>query len=138
MAPFVVPNNRANPSLQPSRNASSLSSFAPYSNTNNTEEAHPTMAPFFVPNNRANPTLQSRSALLSSPYSNTNNAEKAHPPIGVNPLLQPSVPLVPSVNPHLQHISTSDPMSTSTSLIDSSITKDIGYDYVRRHGIIPH
>eukprot|EP01083_Nonionella_stella_P237425 832938_1 len=27
MAPFVVPNNRANPSLQPSRNASSLSSF---------------------------------------------------------------------------------------------------------------
>eukprot|EP01083_Nonionella_stella_P237423 832936_1 len=83
MAPFVVPNNRANPSLQPSRNASSLSSFAPYSNTNNTEEAHPTMAPFFVPNNRANPTLQSRSALLSSPYSNTNNAEKAHPPYSV-------------------------------------------------------
>eukprot|EP01084_Bolivina_argentea_P047679 87877_1 len=41
MAPFVVPNNRANPSLQPSRNASSLSSFPPYSNTNNADKVHP-------------------------------------------------------------------------------------------------
>eukprot|EP01084_Bolivina_argentea_P047678 87876_1 len=82
MAPFVVPNTRANPSLE-SRSAL-LSSFPSYSNTNNADKVHPpTMAPFVVPSNRANPTLQSRSALLSSPYSNTNNAEKAHPPYSV-------------------------------------------------------
>eukprot|EP01083_Nonionella_stella_P303024 1047221_1 len=77
-----------------------------------TKPIYRTMAPFVVPSNRANPTLQSRSALLSSPYSNTNNAEKAHPPIGVNPLLQPSVPLVPGSMHMREHKAITDNTDT--------------------------
>eukprot|EP01084_Bolivina_argentea_P047680 87878_1 len=80
-------------------------------------------------------------ACPSSGHSNRNGNEHACPPSshsnrnGMNGSTKPQIESTSLSS--MPSISTSDPMSTSISLIDSSITKDIGYDYVRQHGIIP-